>query len=258
MKPELLELINAICEDGIVDADEVTKLSAILDADGVIDREEADALFMINDKTTGNDNCDEWKEYFVKSLVAHVLADETSPGKIDADENTYLQEKIGADGVCDALELALCVTIITESTECVDEFIDYTLEKLKAQVLEDGIIDTGEVELLRAVIYGTGGSSGANVDKKEAEYLYALNDATSGKENCPEWQALFVEALGKYYLEDETSPGEIDQDEAGHLKDMMGMDGNLDGNEIALLGHIKISATTIHEDLDFLIELASK
>jgi hypothetical protein len=148
MKPELLELINAICEDGIVDADEVGQLSTMLDADGVIDREEADALFLINDKTTGNDNCDEWKSYFVKSIVAHVLADETSPGKIDADESKYLQEKIGADGVCDALELALCVTIITESTECVEEFIDYTLEKLKAQVLEDGIIDTGEVPAL--------------------------------------------------------------------------------------------------------------
>jgi hypothetical protein len=258
MKPDLLELINEICEDCIVDAGEVVKLSAILDADGVIDREESDALFMINDKTTGNDNCDEWKAYFVKSITAHVLADDTSPGKIDANENTYLQEKIGADGVCDSLELALCVAIITEAEECVVEFIDFTLEKLKAQVLEDGIIDKGEVELISAVIYGSGGSSGANVDKKEAEYLFALNDATSGKENSDEWQPLFVEALSKYYLEDETSPGEIDQDEAGHLKDMMGMDGNLDGNEIALLGHIKITASAIHEDLDFLIEMASK
>ena len=50
-----------------------------------------------------------------------------------------------------------------------------TLEQLKKELLEDGIIDAQEVEELQAVLYADG-----VIDKDEANFLFELNDAVSG------------------------------------------------------------------------------
>ena len=60
------------------------------------------------------------------------------------------------------------------------------LEQLKKELLADGIIDSEEVKTIKAVIYEDG-----KIDKDEADFLFELNDAVSGKENAPEWKADF-------------------------------------------------------------------
>lgn len=118
----LEELKNAIIADGIVDAEEVAQLRTILLADGVIDREEADLLFALNDATTGNNNSPEWKAFFVEALTAHVLADDNTPGELDAEESTYIIDQINGDGQVDALEVALVTNIAKVATKVTPEF----------------------------------------------------------------------------------------------------------------------------------------
>ena len=244
------ELEKKILEDGIIDADEVELLRKELYADGIVDREEADFLFALNDATTGADNDASWQALFAEALSDHVLKDEISPGVIDEDEAAYLRSKIEADEVVDANELALLVNIAATGKGAPDDFNAFTLASLKAAVLEDGIIDEAEVEMIRKVIYGTGGAGGAAVDRVEADFLFELNDATSGKENHPSWKALFVEALTAHVLEDEISPGEIDEDEADYLITRIMADGVVDENEKALLQNIKSNATSIADKLE--------
>jgi len=243
------DLREKILEDGVIDADEVKLLRAELYEDAVIDREEADFLFDLNDATSGADNDTSWHELFVKALSDHVLEDEVSPGVIDDDEAEYLISKIQADGVVDGNELALLVNIAATGKGAPDSFNAFVLDSLKAAILEDGIIDEAEVETIRRVIYGTGGAGGAAIDSMEADFLFDLNDATSGNDNHPAWQALFVEALSSYVLEDEVSPGEIDEDEADYLIEKIMADGVVDENEKALLANIKAKATKIHDKL---------
>jgi len=111
------------------------------------------------------------------------------------------------------------------------------LKKMKADILADGVIDAGEVTALRTVLYADG-----SVDKEEAEMLFELNDAVSGKNNHSSWNDLFIEAITSYLLEDKNSPGVIDADEAIWLKAKVQGDGELDALERRLLEHLKSKA----------------
>jgi len=257
----LEELKSEILEDGVIDAGEIAKLREVLYDDGVIDRDEAEFLFSLNDtvasgEATVADDAD-WSGLFVEALSDHVLKDEESPGTIDADEAAYIMEKIGADGQVDGNELALLVAISAGATgESPDDFNKYTLDAVQAAVIADGIVDAEEVEMLKKVIYGAGGAGGSSVDQAEADMLFAINDATTDNDGHDAgWQALFVEALGKFVLEDETSPGEIDEAEGDYLIAKIGEDGKTDANEKALMNHIKANATSIAGKFKFQISM---
>jgi len=245
----LAELADDITADGVVDADEVRKIRERIFADNVIDREEADFLFAINDVVSGKENDPGWTTLFVEALTQHVLDDEVSPGEVDEDEMKYLISKIQADEKVDDVELSLLVNIIVTAKRTTESLQEFVLSSLKASILADGMIDAQEVDMIKAVIYGAGGGAGAGVDRAEADFLFKLNDAVSGSNNAPEWHSLFVEALTKHVLEDETSPGEVDEDEATWLVDKIKGDGQVDDAEKALLSSIKGGAKSIHESL---------
>ena len=122
------------------------------------------------------------------------------------------------------------------------------LEQLKKELLADGIIDSEEVKTIKAVIYEDG-----KIDKDEADFLFELNDAVSGKENAPEWKALFVDAITAFVLEDEVSPNEIDEDEAEYLYNQIKGDGQVDDIERALLENIKAKAKSFPAKLASLL-----
>lgn len=121
------------------------------------------------------------------------------------------------------------------------------LNALKEAILADGEIDENEVKEIEALLMDDG-----VIDRVEAEFLFALNDATSGKENHRSWDAFFVQAVSAYVLDDEESPGVIDAGEAAWLVEQIGADGNFDANEKALIINIKANAKEIHADLDVL------
>ena len=105
------------------------------------------------------------------------------------------------------------------------------LDQLKKDLLADGIIDSDEVKTIKKVIYEDG-----KIDKDEADFLFELNDAVSGK-----------------VLEDEVSPNEIDDDEAEYLYDQIKGDGQVDDIERALLENIKAKAKNFPEILASLL-----
>jgi hypothetical protein len=111
------------------------------------------------------------------------------------------------------------------------------LNELKKSILADGVIDEQEVKQLREVLYADG-----IIDKEEAEFLFELNNAVSGKENHASWKTLFIEAITSFLLEDETSPGIVDEDEAKWLIAKIEGDGKLDDNEVSLLNNLKSKA----------------
>lgn len=111
------KLVDDIIKDGVVDANEVKQLKEVFLADGVIDREEADALFKINDACSGNDNSPDWGVFFIEAISSHVLKDEDTPGVIDNDEGDWLVKSIGADGQVDGLEKNLLTSIKTSAKE---------------------------------------------------------------------------------------------------------------------------------------------
>lgn len=122
------------------------------------------------------------------------------------------------------------------------------LEQLKQELLADGIIDANEVKGLREMIYSDG-----VIDSDEANFLFELNDAVSGNENDSSWETLFIESITNFLLDDEKSPGEIDNDEANWLYDKISDDGKIDDIEKRLLQNLKIKAKNFPSKLDSLI-----
>ena len=122
------------------------------------------------------------------------------------------------------------------------------LEQLKKDLLADGIIDAEEVKTIKEVIYEDG-----KIDKEEADFLFELNDAVSGKENAPEWKSLFIDAITSFMLEDEVSPNEIDDEEANYLYNQIKGDGQVDETERALLENLKAKSKNFPEILASLL-----
>lgn len=123
-----------------------------------------------------------------------------------------------------------------------------TLEELKKGLLADGVIDSAEVAQLKEALYADG-----VIDKEEADFLFDLNDAVSGKENAPEWGEFFTQAICDFLLKDEVSPGEIDADEEAWLIARVSNDGQVDETEKALLRAIKAQAKSFPSALEALL-----
>ncbi|MBE7648257.1 TerB family tellurite resistance protein [Tenacibaculum finnmarkense] len=124
-----------------------------------------------------------------------------------------------------------------------------TLELLKKEILEDGIIDATEVKEIETVIYADG-----TIDKEEADFLFELNDGVSGKENDASWKDLFVKAISSFVLDDEESNGEIDADETAYLVGKIQGDGTIDLVEEALLVNLKSNLGSLPEALENLLK----
>lgn len=128
------------------------------------------------------------------------------------------------------------------------DYMNDSLADLKAAILDDGIIDDDEVGKLRERLYADG-----IIDREEANFLFDLNDAVSGKDNAASWGELFVEAIAAHVLEDDVSPGEIDDDEAAWLIGKIQGDGQVDETERKLLEVIFAKAKSAPDSLRALL-----
>lgn len=123
-----------------------------------------------------------------------------------------------------------------------------SLEQLKKEILADGIIDAAEVKELETVLFADG-----KIDNEEAEFLFELNNAVSGKANHTSWEALFIKAVSSYLLEDEKSAGDIDAQEAEWLYNKVKGDGQIDSVEKNLLISLKSKSKNFPANLDSLL-----
>lgn len=121
---------------------------------------------------------------------------------------------------------------------------EVSLEELKKDLLADGKIDAEEVKKLREVLFADG-----KIDQEEADILFEINDAVSGKSNDSSWKTFFVEAISDYLLNDEKTPGVIDEKEGEWLIEKVGADGQVDEVEKKLLIHLKENSKKMPESV---------
>ena len=117
MNAPIADVVKAILEDGVVDDSEVAQLKKRLYADGKIDKEEAEALFTINDAIKGKNNAASWTKLFAEAICDFLLKDETSLGVVDAAEAAWLIEKLEGDGEIDANEKFLLKSLKENAKE---------------------------------------------------------------------------------------------------------------------------------------------
>jgi sigma-B regulation protein RsbU (phosphoserine phosphatase) len=236
---ELDACVKEVVHRGRLDAEAVVRLRDLLMTGACVDRSQARALFAINDVISGADNDPEWQVLFVDALTRHYLEDPDRPHVLGADDARFLMSRIDADGRIDDVELELMVNLCALAKQAPAKFHDYVLAAMKGKVLAEGLIDEAAVDQIRRVIYGSGGSSGAAIDRKEGQLLFDLNDATTGQPNHASWKTLFVEALTRHVIDDAVSPGEVNEEEAFWLIEQIEADGVYADHELTLLSEIR-------------------
>jgi len=85
-----------------------------------------------------------------------------------------------------------------------------------------------------------GWSRTGDIGRKDANFLFRLNDILDKPKAHPSWQALFVTSIGSHVLNDPNSPGLVDFSEAEWLIKNIEGDGSLDVNEKALLDYLDV------------------
>jgi hypothetical protein len=119
-----------------------------------------------------------------------------------------------------------------------------------AAILGDGVIDDGEVKMLKKELWEDG-----KIDAEEVKFLIELRNtaqkkAGKGGQMNPKFEALFFQAITENVLKD----GKIDTREAKWLRDMLFADRKIDPGEKKFLANLKKKATKTSPAFDQLYQ----
>lgn len=209
MTTHFTELARRAAEDGRISPEELLGLRRQGWGDGIITREEAEAIFAVNNILDERDN--EWCDFFVEAIGEYVLNGTPPRLQCSDEEAEWLIAQVDHDGVVESMvELEALVRIVERAENVPNRLKNYLLEQVEREVLS-GVgptrcggelsathISSAECRILRRVIFSSGGYGPAAVSRFDAEVLFRLKDATLEDENAPEWADLFVDGVANF------------------------------------------------------------
>ncbi len=232
MTTHFTELARRAAVDGRVDAAEVLALRQRGWRDGLMTREEAEAIFALNNALEERD--EEWCSFFVGAILEYVLNGTEPRFQCNDAEADWLIAQVDHDGVVESMaELEAMVRIIERAENVPDRLKDYVIAQIEREVLTGTgptrcggelsatHISTAEVRILRRVIFASGGHGPASVSREEAEMLFRLKDETLAEENAPEWDDLFLDGVSNYVLGFSHRNAQLDHGRASELEAFM-------------------------------------
>ncbi|WP_296721882.1 hypothetical protein [Erythrobacter sp.] len=209
MTTQFIDIAQRAAADGQVSADELLALRREGWGDGIIARDEAEALFALNNAL--QERSAEWCDFFVEAIGEFVL--NAAPPRLQCshDEAAWLIAQIDHDGVVESMvELETMVRIIERAENTPETLKNYVLTQIEREVLTGTgptrcggqlsatHISAAECRIIRRVIFASGGHGPAAVTRFDAEMLFRLKDETLAEENAAEWDDLFVDGVANY------------------------------------------------------------
>lgn len=189
----------------VTDAD-VLRLRREVYRNGVVNREEARDIFALDHLVT--DKPESWREFFVEAIVDYVVEQEAPRGYISNANAEWLVDAISHDGVVDyRTEFELLIKVIERAHHVPAHLAAFALDQVAIAVIEGkgsvargrtltpGVIGEHEVEILRRILYASGGHGNVAITREEAEVLFHINDSTREADNHLSWTELFTKAV---------------------------------------------------------------
>lgn len=109
-----------------------------------------------------------------------------------------------------------------------------TIKELRARILEDGFISKEEVIELNHLL-----KEEENINLEMGNLLFDLKDHAAKGKIHPSFKKVFIDAVTALLLEDETSVGLIDEEEAKWLRAKIQYNGKFDAYDRALIENLK-------------------
>lgn len=209
MTTHFTDLAQRAAADGQVTVEEVLALRRQGWGDGIITREEAEALFAMNNVLDTRDP--EWADFFVEAVGEFVLNGTPPRLQCNDAEAQWLIDQVDHDGVVESyVELETIVRILERAENVPTVLKNYVIAQIEREVLSgtgptrcggelsDTHISSAECAVLRRVIFSSGGYGPAAVSRFDAELLFRLKDATLADANAPDWGDLFVDGVSNF------------------------------------------------------------
>ena len=197
---------DEICQRGIIHATDVQRLRSLFYDDAHISREEAEALFALNEACQADG--DEWPQFFVEAVTDYIVNEVEPRGYLTSANADWIIERISKDGIINSrTELELLINVIDKARWSPERLVKFVLEQVESAVLdgagplrtgphlEAGRVTDDDVDMLRRALYAFGGDGNIAITRTEAEVLFRINDGTAHADNSDHWQELFVKAI---------------------------------------------------------------
>ena len=201
-------------------------------SDGGISPAEAETIFELNH--LAQDPPAEWVDFFVEAITQYVVNREPPLGYVGQANADWLIAHIDRDGRVETLtELELLVKVLETALNAPPTLKAFALGQIEQVVisgegptrrggdLRPCTVDAAEVALLRRLLFASGGDGAITVTRNEAELLWRIKNATLGADNAPEWQTLFVQAVGNHLM-GYSSYRPLERNEAARLEAFVG------------------------------------
>jgi hypothetical protein len=202
----LRALADRIAADGRVEPEEVLAVRRAVFPDGVVSREEAELLFDINEHVANDDPA--WDACFVEAICDHLLNSAEPMGHVTEEGCDWLIVRIDHDSVLERVtELELALKLLEKAESCPARLAERARTWASRAILEGrgyegrdpktepGQIGDAEVAMIRRVLFAAAGAGDIAITRDEAEWLFALDEATDGKAHAASWRDLFVKAI---------------------------------------------------------------
>lgn len=117
---------------------------------------------------------------------------------------------------------------------------------IKRKVINDGELKEEDVQLLHDALFDEEGMT-----REKGELLFDLKDTISPEKQTDSFKQLFIEAITVLLLEDEVSPGEIDEAEAKWLRAKVQKKGYFDKTDRKLLDNLRRKSINFPAELNY-------
>lgn len=206
----LQKFVSEIIARGEILEADILPIRRVIGNDLNIDVHEADLLFRLNDLPKKPES---WSPYFVQVITTFLIHQTPPEGYVSEINASWLRARIEKDGVVETeTELKLLMSVLKLAKNVTPELELFALDQVKHAVadgtgylgqgrtLQPGVIGEAEVEVLRAILYASGGLGGIGITSVEAALLFDLNDRFHSEDNHPSWQKLFVRGIANHLM----------------------------------------------------------
>jgi hypothetical protein len=202
----MLALVDKLAEDGRVTGEEALQVRRAVFPDGTVTRGEAEALFILNERVSGDDVA--WNACFVEAIGDHLTLATEPQGHVSDEGAAWLESRIARDGVLEGpTELDLVLKLLERADSVPARLQELARSYVTRAVLTGkgyegrdialvpGQIGDAELAMIKNVLYASGGAGDLSVTREEAEWLFDLDAATEGRAHVSGWRDVFVSAI---------------------------------------------------------------
>ncbi len=210
------DFVEQIIAKGAIGADDIRLLKGGIFSDGALDRAEAEIIFRLDRACPTKDPA--WNDFYVETLTDYFVWSAEPPRHVGDEAARFLIAQVVQDRrINGETELELLLNVVQWSEDCPDQLNRFVLDAVRDSVLNadsavygqgrsPGVIDPIDVEVISRAIFARAGGGGFAVTRREADFLFDLNDATAQADNAESWSDLFVKAIANHLMFPDGAP----------------------------------------------------